>query len=142
MTNQEKKAYLQKYRAADDEINDLLREKERIMSRLTRMTTSISGMPHGGGESDKMTDGVAKVIKLESEIDRKVDALCDFRDELQAQIGKIQREDFRRVLNLRYIQGLKWDSVADIMHYDIDAKKVFMLHGQALAALKLDTERH
>jgi len=28
------------------------------------------------------------------------------------------------------------------MHYDIDAKKVFVLHGHALTALELDTERH
>lgn len=140
MTNQEKKAYLQRYRAADDEINDLLREKERIMSRLTRMTSCLSGMPHGGGESDKMTDGVAKVIELDAEIDSKVDALCDFRATLQKQIGEIKREDYRRVLNLRYIQGLKWDSIADIMHYDVDAKKVFTLHGRALTDLKVDTE--
>lgn len=133
MTNQEKKAYLQKYRAADDEINDLLREKERIMSRLTRMTSCLSGMPHGGGESDKMTDGVAKVIELEAEIDRKVDALCDFRREVCTYIGTVNDSTLRRILMLRYISGKTWEQIAVTTNYCY--MQVCRLHGKALTAM-------
>lgn len=133
MTNQEKKAYLQRYRAADDEINDLLREKERIMSRLTRMTSCLSGMPHGGGESDKMTDGVAKVIELESEIDRKVDALCSFRREVCAYIGTVNDGTLRRILTLRYISGKTWEQIAVTTNYCY--MQVCRLHGKALTAM-------
>lgn len=135
MTNQEKKAYLQKYRAADDEINDLLREKERIMSRLTRMTTSISGMPHGGGESDKMTDGVAKVIELDAEIDSKVDALCDLRREVCDNIATVGDANLRRVLTLRYISGKTWEQIAVTTNYCY--KQVCRLHGKALTSIKM-----
>lgn len=130
MTNQEKKAYLQKYRAADDEINDLLREKERIMSRLTRMTNSISGMPHGGGDSDKMTDGIAKVIELDAEIDRKVDALCDFRSEVCTNIETVGDANLRRVLMLRYISGKTWEQIA--VEMERTYQWVCILHGRAL----------
>lgn len=130
MTNQEKKAYLQKYKAADDEINDLLREKERIMSRLTRMTSCLSGMPHGGGESDKMTDGVAKVIELDAEIDSKVDALCDLRREVCANIGTVSDATLRRVLTLRYISGKTWEQIA--VEMDRSYQWVCILHGRAL----------
>ncbi len=133
MTNQEKKSYLQRYRAADDEINDLLREKERIMSRLTRMTTSISGMPHGGGESDKMTDGVAKVIELDAEIDSKVDALCDLRREVCANIATVGDANLRRILTLRYISGKTWEQIAVTTNYCY--MQVCRLHGKALTAM-------
>lgn len=135
MTNQDKKAYLQKYRAADDEINDLLREKERIMSRLTRMTTSISGMPHGGGDSDKMTDGIARVIELDAEIDRKVDALCDLRREVCANIGTVGDATLRRVLMLRYISGKTWEQIAVNMSYSY--MQVCRLHGKALSEINM-----
>jgi DNA-directed RNA polymerase specialized sigma subunit len=135
MTNQEKKAYLQKYRAADDEINDLLREKERIMSRLTRMTSCLSGMPHGGGESDKMTNGVAKVIELEAEIDRKIDKLCDLRREVCANIGTVNDTTLRRVLMLRYISGKTWEQIAVTTNYCY--MQVCRLHGKALTAMKM-----
>ena len=130
MTNQEKKAYLQKYRAADDEINDLLREKERIMSRLTRMTSCLSGMPHGGGESDKITDGVAKVIELDAEIDSKVDALCDLRREVCANIGTVNDATLRRILMLRYISGKTWEQIA--VEMERTYQWVCILHGRAL----------
>ena len=133
MTNQEKKAYLQKYRAADDEINDLLREKERIMSRLTRMTSCMSGMPHGGGESDKMTDGVAKVIELDAEIDSKVDALCDLRREVCANIGTVNDITLRRILMLRYIFGKTWEQIAVTTNYCY--MQVCRLHGKALTEM-------
>jgi DNA-directed RNA polymerase specialized sigma subunit len=135
LTNQEKKAYLQKYRAADDEINDLLHEKERIMSRLTRMTSCLSGMPHGGGESDKMTDGVAKVIELDAEIDSKVDALCDLRREVCANIGTVGDATLRRVLMLRYISGKTWEQIAVSMSYSY--MQVCRLHGKALSEINM-----
>src|SRR5574344_393684 len=135
MTNREKKAYLQKYRAADDEINDLLREKERIMSRLTRMTSCLSGMPHGGGESDKMTDGVAKVIELDAEIDRKINKLCDLRREVCANIGTVNDTTLRRVLMLRYISGKTWAQIAVTTNYCY--MQVCRLHGKALTAMKM-----
>jgi DNA-directed RNA polymerase specialized sigma subunit len=135
MTNQEKKAYLQKYRAADDEINDLLREKERIMSRLTRMTSCLSGMPHGGGSSDKMTDGVAKVIELDAEIDSKVDALCDLRREVCANIGTVGDATLRRVLMLRYISGKTWEQIAVNMSYSY--MQICRLHGKALSEINM-----
>ena len=135
MTNREKKAYLQKYRAADDEINDMLREKERIMSRLTRMTSCLSGMPHGGGESDKMTDGVAKVIELDAEIDSKVDALCDLRREVCANIGTVNDTTLRRVLTLRYISGKTWEQIAVNMSYSY--MQICRLHGKALSEINM-----
>ena len=135
MTNQEKKAYLLRYRTADAEINDMLREKERIMSRLTRMTSSISGMPHGGGESDKLTDGVSKLIDLDKEIDGRVDALVDFRREIEGKISALDSDMQRRLLKLRYIDGMTWERVAVEMGYE--RRQICRIHGYALMSLNV-----
>lgn len=142
MTSKEKKEYLARYRAADNKINDLLREKEKLMTMLTRTTAMINGMPRGSGEPDKMTNGVNKLVKLQKLIDEEIYNLVDKRNEIMSSIDAIPNDKYRRVLQLRYIEGLKWDSIADIMHYDIDGKKIFSIHGKALLALKVDTERH
>lgn len=135
MTNQEKKAYLTRYRAADDEINDLLREKERIMARLTKMTSSVSDMPHGPQQPDKLTDGVARLIELDGEIDRKVDALCKMREELRACIETVPDFTLQRILMLRYISGQTWEQIAVNTNYCY--KQVCRLHGTALSKLKM-----
>lgn len=142
MTSKEKKDYLNEYKTANNRINDLLREKEKLMTMLTRTTAAINGMPRGNGEPDKMTKGIDKLVKLEKLIDEEIDKLADKRKEITSSIDAMPNDTYRRVLRLRYIEGLKWDSIADIMHYDIDGKKIFSVHGKALLALKVDTERH
>lgn len=142
MTNKEKKEYLLRYRTADGEITDLLREKDAVFTRLTHMTAAYDGMPHGTSAGDKMSAGAAKLDELDREIDRRIDTLVDFRHEIERYIDAIDNSNYRRCLRLRYMDGLKWDTIADLMHYDIDAKKIYVLHGHALTALQVGTERH
>ena len=135
MDAREKKDYLRRYKAADSEINDLLRQREAIMARLTRVTTSYSGMPGGGG-GDIMTDGVAKLIEVEQEINDRIDALIALRREIEGCIRTVDSSAQRRVLRLRYIEGMTWERVALEMHYE--RTQVWRLHGRALAALKME----
>lgn len=142
MTSKEKKEYLARYRVVDNEINDLLREKEKLMAILTRTTTELTGVPRGNGEKDKLSTGVGKLIELNRKIDEKIDHLANMRAEMVSCIDALPNDTYRRVLKLRYIEGLKWDSIADIMHYDTDGKRIFSLHGKALLALTINTEKH
>jgi len=135
VTNQDKKAYLLRYRIADAEINDMLREKEHIMSRLTRMTTTISGMPHGGGESGKLTDGVGKLVELDREIDSRVDRLVELRREIEEHIAALDSDTQRRLLRLRYINGMTWERVAVEMGYE--RRQTNRIHGYALMSLNV-----
>lgn len=135
MTNQEKKEYLRRYKAADEEINDLLREKERVMSRLTRMTASITGMPKGGGERDALAGGMDKLIALDREIDCKVDALITLRRQIEGCIATVGNVTQQRLLRLRYLECMSWDRVAVEMGYE--HAHVTRLHGAALSALNM-----
>lgn len=135
MTNQDKKAYLRQYSAADGEINDLLRRKDETMARLTRVTPTYSGMPGGGGDGDKYTNGVAKIIELEEEIDRRTDALVDKRREIERCIDATPDAAERRLLKLRYIDGMKWERIALEMSYT--QRQVLRIHGNALENLHI-----
>ena len=135
MTSQDKKAYLRQYATADAEINDLLRRKEEIMSRLTRITPTYSGMPGGGGDGDKYTNGVAKIIELEQEMDRRTDDLVDKRREIERCIDATPDAAERRLLKLRYIDDMKWERIALEMSYT--QRQVLRIHGNALENLHI-----
>lgn len=135
LTSQEKKLYLQKYKIADRHIDDMLRQKDDMMTRLTKMTATLTGMPRGGGGSDTMTAGVAKLIDLDNEIDRQVDALVDMRREIEGHINSISDDRYKRLLTLRYLDGMTWDRVGLEMGYE--RRQVTRLHGFALMDIKI-----
>lgn len=146
MTSKEKKEYLSRYRIDDGRINDLLREKAAIRSRLESMTASYSGMPHGSGyETDKLTSGVAKLIELDKEIDKRVDELVDFRREIEAHIAELHDPVLERVLTLRYIDGFSWSRIhvemaADGSTFGAAERWIYRIHGKALTKLKVDSK--
>ena len=135
MTSQEKKLYLQKYKIADRRIDDLLRQKDDMMTRLTKMTATLTGMPRGGGGDDELTAGVSKLIDLDNEIDRRVDALVDMRREIEGHINAISDDRYKRLLMLRYLDGMTWDRVGVEMGYE--RRQVTRLHGFALMDIKI-----
>ena len=144
MDAREKKDYLRRYKAADSEINDLLRQREAIMARLTRVTTSYSGMPGGGG-GDIMTDGVAKLIEVEQEINDRIDALIALRREIEGCIRTVDSSAQRRVLRLRYIEGMSWKRICVEMAaspetYGATERWIYKLHGMGLAQMQVGSK--
>lgn len=134
MTAQEKKEYLKSYRCADDEIDDLLRQKEQIMARLTQVTPKYSGMP-GGGDNDAMVDGVERLLEVERAINERVAEAMALRREIETCIDSLASNAQRRLLRLRYIEGLSWGRIGQLMGYD--RTWVWRIHEKALKALNV-----
>lgn len=134
MTAQDKKEYLKRYRFADNEIDDLLRQKEQIMARLTQVTPKYSGMP-GGGDNDAMVDGVERLLEVEREINERVAAAMALRREIETCIDGLTSNAQRRLLRLRYIEGLSWGRIGQLMGYD--RTWVWRIHGKAIEALNV-----
>ena len=105
------------------------------MSLLTKATSTISDMPSGGGEGDKIGGGIARLMELDEEINKKIDALVDFRKVVENKINTVGNATLRRILFLRYINGLTWENVAVVMNYGY--RQVCRLHGKALSELKM-----
>lgn len=137
MKNQEeqkKKAWLQQYRQAGREIDDLLRERERILSTMTKMTANYSGMPRSsGGVSDRMESCVDKLSELETELSAKAERLVSFRKEIERRIDALDSSEQKRCLRLRYLEGMTWERVSLEMGYE--RMQVWRIHGRALENL-------
>lgn len=112
---------------------DVRFKRERI-ARLRDMaehSTSFhtAGRVSGTPQRSKMENCIVQIDELEREIDAAVGLL----GEIRAAIGRVENPAYRNVLELRYIDGMTWEQIADRMHYSDRWVKV--LHGRALVAV-------
>ena len=124
MTNGEKKAILMKYQDIERRINRLLDEKKRWEEKATSVSPVYSDMPKGG-----------TIIELEQDFDREVDAQIDLRGKIEAAVSGMQDEKLRDVIRYRYIDGMKWEEVAEAMYYS--RMQICRFHGRALREIML-----
>ena len=129
------KEYLRQYGQIEREIERLLEERQRWVDLATRITPAYSDAPAGSQNSDgKIPAAVEQIIRWEDELEHRVKALITLRQEIDGVFRRLENPDYRTVLQLRYIQGLTWEKVAEEMHYSY--QWVCILHGRALQALK------
>ena len=73
--------------------------------------------------SDMLTDLYSKAIELafsgltEEELEKQISRLVDLRIEIAATIGQVRNENYRLILEKRYLCFLPWDEIACEMHY-------------------------
>ena len=138
MTNQEKKAWLLQYRRLDERIDRLEKEKSRWIERAAKMNAPVNGLPHGSGVSDTVGFAVSKAADLAAEIDREIDKLADLRRDIEAAIRTVEDSVLRELLERKYIDGIRWEEVAEAMSRDI--RWIFRLHGKALSKLTIKSQ--
>ena len=131
---EDKKAFLRQYLncvRAEKGIND---EIETLRASAMLPAIAMDGMPHGTNKSDyssyaAMLDDLMR--KLNAELKRKWNA----RAEIMAAIEKLPNETEKLVLKFRYINGWKWERIAEMLGYEY--RHVTRLHGNALSHLEL-----
>lgn len=129
------KDYLQQLGYIDKRVDALLEEKEQTMATATRITASLSGMHTGRSEPySRVENAVCKLVDLEREIDRQVDALVDLKREAKRLIAAIPDSRYRDILCWRYINLWGWEKISQAMDYD--RMSVWRLHNKALTALE------
>jgi hypothetical protein len=74
-----------------------------------------------------------KLNRYQERINRKIDELIDKKQHAQDVIDRIQDARYKALLTYRYISGLKWAPVADLMGYTENWVKI-TLKEQAIAA--------
>lgn len=130
------KKYLQQVRLYDSRINAKLAERDRLKAMLTKITPTLrnDAVSGGHGSQDKFSDGMAKLVDLEAEINREVDRFVNERNAVTATIDSVDDERLHRVLSGRYIQFKTWEQIACDM--DVSYQWVCKLHGTALQAVE------
>lgn len=133
MTNQDKIAYLSKYRAAVNEIKVESEELQSWQEIATRISPQYNGMPHGGSGSDKLQTAVLEIAELTDRIEQRISEAKGLRGKVQQVIDGVEDNTLHTLLTYRYIQGKKWEDIAALMEFN--SRWVHRLHKKALAKI-------
>ena len=132
MTNEEKKLYLSRYKSLDRQIEALINERSRWLSRAENMTVTKRKT---SGVSDRARRCLEHISLLEAEINEAIDHMITLRGNIWQRISGMDDERLQEVLYYRYIEGLTLEGVAAAMHYSY--MQVNRLINRALETLPL-----
>ena len=131
MTKQQQAAkdYLSKAYRIDTRINSKI---EQVNSLATKATSTLSDIPPSGTRNvHRMEDIIAKIIKLEEEINADIDELVDLKRNITQLIKKIENTEYQTLLELRYLTFKKWEEISIEMDcYSV--QHIFRLHNKSL----------
>lgn len=98
-------------------IEHRLREKRAIkMSRATKITSSITGMPHAGGVHSQVEDGAIALAEVDEAYTEVYQDLSAMRGELAPLLIELDNPDDIAVMRYRYIMGIPLTEIPDMMH--------------------------
>lgn len=100
------------------QIEQRIRVKRNEIMALRNIAAGCSvcydGMPKNPSPSGSlMEDTILKIVALEEELRRKIDSLVALKAEILRVIEKLEQEDYRLILEKRYLCLESWDNIAD-----------------------------
>ena len=135
MNNQEKKQWLRSYQSVYRRIKIKREDIERLRSLETKITPTISDMPKGNNQSNKIELITEKIADIEDHISDEMKELDETRSEIEEAIREVPNEIYQEILERRYINGQHWELIAVEMNYDY--RWTLRLHGKALEMIKV-----
>lgn len=130
--NEKKKEYLKQYQEcarAAKRIELQIKELETDEICPKSLRTDIIPVNTGCDERD-LSQYIANKDKLvKAMVNAKCDKISIYQD-IFARIEKIDKEEEREVLTLKYIKGMKWEEVLDIMN--VSWTQAHRIHTRAL----------
>lgn len=129
------KEYLHQYGQLKREVLRLIDERQRWVDLATKITPTYSDAPKGGQSSaGKIPAAVERIAEQEEKIDAKIAELTKLQGEIEKLLNEVKNPDYRLLLELRYLQGLTWEQIAERMHYSW--RHIVRLHGKALLQMQ------
>ena len=131
------KEYLSQAFRLDQRINSKLEQ----VSKLRDLSMKASGLRlaeriSGTKEHSLMETALVKMIDLEAEINADIDRLVDLKREILAIINSVHPAEYQLVLEMRYLNFMTWEEIADRMSYSW--RNVHYVHGKALQRIELN----
>lgn len=131
------KEFLRRARSIDRRVGEATERVDRLRAKLEAGRMSkITGMPRGGSED--WTATADKLIELEKRVNARIRELCALKHAAMDAIDRVEDARQCEVLELYYIDGYKWEQVAERM--GLDERQVFRLHGRALQRIEVPEE--
>ena len=127
------KAYLQQIKLHDARINRNLEELDNLRAMTTKITaTWKDDVVSGTGNQDKLGAAVAKIVDLQTEIDKDIDAYIDMKRKVWDLLNGIENPEQLQILYKRYFNYERWEQIACEMNWGI--RHTTRIHGYALVA--------
>lgn len=127
------KEYLSQYNSLDREIH-ILQEQVKDLEEKAESISHMSGSSNSSA-FDKIGKIVARLVDTKNEIISMIDRLLALKKEIEWVIAELENPKYSQILTLRYINGKKWENIAQIMHMDL--RWVHRLHGRALQKIQI-----
>ena len=128
------KERLRRYIWLKQECRQLQAYLDRIRNDMSVVTSPrLTGMPHA--KDPKGLDEI--VIRYEEICGKYEKQLKRYQQEtvaIENAIEGVQDPRLRLILRYKYMDGLKWETIADLMHYEMSW--VTRLHGRALQEIE------
>lgn len=133
MSDEDVIRWLEQVRKLDEMILAKEAERERLWTLATRITPEITGMPHGGGVTDKVGSLAAKLADLAQETDAAWDRYIDQRKQVISILERLPAMEYG-VLHREYIRYMGTTQIAEDMHYS--KVQIWRIKKNALKLLK------
>ena len=95
-------------------------------------SSAVISKPTGASKTEMAAIGLVEMDALLAEKEKEYASLVRKAEEL---IGKLDQENFRNILNYKYLCNMSWKSIRDQMGYK-DEKSAYRCNGYALRELQ------
>ena len=101
-----------------------------------RATSRVDALRVSGtSERSKMETYVLEMVDVHDELKRETDRLLEKSRKAEQIIRLLPDQKQRMILQLRYLCGMKWEDIADKLHYTL--RWIHKVHREALEALEM-----
>ena len=90
---------------------------EKAMSKATRCTASLTGMPRGGSGSNPVESGVLMLERAREALDDIRDEIDQMREELRPKVALLEDPLERTAMQMRYLDGSSAREIAWSLNY-------------------------
>ena len=86
--------YLEQVKNNDSKVDNMRDEERELWAIATSMTQNMSGMPHGSGDNDKMTDIVKKIMDARDRTNAQIDKYVTIKQDVIRHIEMLPRKQY------------------------------------------------
>jgi len=88
-------------------------DRLKKLSKATKITTTITGMPHGSSTANKIEDGAIALAEVEDVYREVIAELKEMRSELEELLHELDNPDDIGIMRLRYMHGWRLQDIPD-----------------------------
>ena len=134
------KEYLSEAFQIDKKLKSKLEQLKVLRELATTTKQPLSDMPGSPNRNtDKVERAIIKIMEMEDEIYKEVEALVDKKKEIAQHINEVEDVDCQLILSFRYLCFMTWEDIAAEMNCTV--RNIHMLHSKALGIVKVPEKK-